>query len=43
MQFTQKDQDAVNAIRALSIDMITHANSGHPGFPLDAAPMMYLL
>ncbi|AUI72089.1 transketolase [Companilactobacillus alimentarius] len=43
MKFTQKDQDAVNAIRALSVDMITNAHSGHPGFPLDAAPMMYLL
>lgn len=43
MSFNDKDQAAVNAIRALSIDMIQHANSGHPGFPLDAAPMMYLL
>lgn len=43
MKFTEKDTVAVNAIRALSIDMIQHANSGHPGFPLGAAPMMYLL
>lgn len=42
MKFDQIDQDAVNAIRALSIDMIQHAHSGHPGMPLDAAPMLYV-
>ncbi len=34
---------SVNAIRALSIDMIENAKSGHPGLPLDAAPMGYVL
>src|ERR687886_16955 len=29
------DQLAVNAIRALSIDAVQQANSGHPGLPLD--------
>src|ERR671932_1577739 len=37
------DQLAVNAIRALSIDAVQQANSGHPGLPLDAAPMAYVL
>jgi transketolase len=37
------DQLAVNTIRTLSIDAVQNANSGHPGLPLDAAPMAYLL
>ncbi|GAB6093107.1 transketolase [Furfurilactobacillus curtus] len=43
MTFTDSDQDAVNAIRFLSVDMIEKANSGHPGLPIDAAPMAYVL
>ncbi|HAT54316.1 MAG TPA: transketolase [Lactobacillus sp.] len=43
MSFTQQDTDAVNAIRFLSVDMIQKANSGHPGLPIDAAPMAYVL
>ncbi|OLQ39394.1 transketolase [Oenococcus oeni] len=39
----QDEQQAVNAIRFLSLDMIQKANSGHPGLPLDAAPMAYTL
>ena len=34
---------AVNTIRALSVDAIEKANSGHPGLPLGAAPMTYSL
>ena len=34
---------AVNTIRTLSIDAIEHANSGHPGLPMGAAPMGYAL
>src|SRR5260370_6276455 len=37
------DQLAVNTIRTLSIDAVQKANSGHPGLPLDAAPMAYAL
>jgi transketolase len=37
------DQLCVNTIRALAIDMVQKANSGHPGLPLDAAPLGYTL
>lgn len=41
----EKEVDTINAnaIRALAIDMITHANSGHPGLPLSAADIAYVL
>jgi transketolase len=41
--FDKLDKLSVNAIRALSIDCIEHAKSGHPGMPLGAAPMAYVL
>ena len=37
------DQQSVNTIRLLSVDMVQAANSGHPGLPLGAAPMAYVL
>jgi transketolase len=33
----------VNTIRTLAIDTVQKANSGHPGLPLGAAPMAYVL
>ena len=41
--FNEKDQLAIDTIRALSIDVIEEANSGHPGLPMGAAPMAYTL
>ena len=37
------DNLTINAIRILSVEMIDKAKSGHPGLPLDAAPMTYTL
>ena len=39
----QLDQLAINTIRFLSVDAIEKAESGHPGLPLGAAPMAYVL
>ena len=43
MSFDKTDELVVNTIRALSIDAIEKANSGHPGLPMGAAPMAYSL
>jgi len=37
------DQLCVNTLRFLAIDAVQKANSGHPGMPMGAAPMAYLL
>jgi transketolase len=37
------DQLCVNTLRALSIDAVLNANSGHPGLPLGAAPAAWAL
>lgn len=42
-QETGLDQLCINTIRFLSADAVQKANSGHPGLPLDAAPMAYVL
>lgn len=41
--FDKIDELGVNSIRALSIDAVEKANSGHPGLPMGAAPMVYAL
>jgi transketolase len=37
------DQLCINTIRFLSIDAVQKADSGHPGMPMGAAPMAYIL
>ncbi|MFZ6773895.1 transketolase [Undibacterium sp. SXout7W] len=37
------DEVCINTLRALSIDMVQKANSGHPGTPMGAAPTVYCL
>src|SRR5579885_971842 len=36
-------QLCINAIRVLAMDAVQQANSGHPGLPMGAAPMAYVL
>jgi transketolase len=43
MRTSGLDQTCVNTIRFLSVDMVQHASSGHPGLPMGAAPMAYVL
>ncbi|HEX8493889.1 MAG TPA: transketolase [Pyrinomonadaceae bacterium] len=39
----ERDQLCINTIRALAIDAVQKAESGHPGLPLGCAPMAYVL
>ncbi|MDB4954063.1 MAG: Transketolase [Myxococcales bacterium] len=43
MNQRELDQLSINTIRFLAVDAVQKANSGHPGMPLDAAPMAYVL
>jgi transketolase len=43
MNQDELDQLCINTIRFLAVDMVENASSGHPGMPLDAAPMAYVL
>jgi transketolase len=40
---TELDKLCINTIRTLSLDAVQRAESGHPGLPLGAAPMAYVL
>jgi transketolase len=37
------DETCINTIRFLAVDAVEKAKSGHPGMPLGAAPMAYVL
>lgn len=37
------EEKAINTIRFLAMDAVEKANSGHPGMPMGAAPMAYVL
>jgi transketolase len=41
--YTELDQLCINTIRTLSLDAVQKAQSGHPGLPLGAASMAYVL
>ena len=43
MSTSQLDQLCINTIRTLSIDGVQKGKSGHPGMPMGAAPMAYVL
>ena len=40
---TNSDSLSVNVIRGLCMDMVQRADSGHPGTPMDIAPLAYTL
>jgi transketolase len=42
-QSSDIEQLTINTLRFLSTDMVQKANSGHPGLPLGAAPMAYVV
>ncbi|MBI2963322.1 MAG: transketolase [Deltaproteobacteria bacterium] len=43
MPASKLDTLSINTIRFLSVDAVQKANSGHPGLPMGAAPMAYVL
>ena len=43
MDTTVNHERNINTIRLLAVDAVEQAKSGHPGLPLDAAPMAYTL
>ena len=43
MSVNDLEQRCVNTIRMLAVDAVQQANSGHPGLPMEAAPIAYVL
>ena len=43
MNTVEIDRLCINTIRFLAVDAVQKANSGHPGAPMGAAPMAYVL
>src|SRR6476646_9047859 len=43
MDDAELDRLCIDTIRFLAVDAVENARSGHPGLPLGAAPMAYLL
>ena len=43
IQPTELDERTINTIRFLAVDAVEKAGSGHPGMPMGAAPMAYVL
>ncbi|MDR0548440.1 MAG: transketolase [Deltaproteobacteria bacterium] len=41
--YNRKDRASVNTLRLLAVDMVETAKSGHPGLPLGASPLLYVL
>ena len=41
--FAELDALCVDTLRMLAVDMVEQADSGHPGMPMGAAPMAYVL
>ena len=43
MTAIQLEETCINTIRMLAVDAVERASSGHPGMPMGAAPMAYVL
>ena len=43
MAYTKLDDLCINTVRFLAVDTVQQANSGHPGAPMGAAPLAYVL
>jgi transketolase len=43
MAISDLDRLCINTIRFLSVDAVEKARSGHPGMPLGAAPIAFIL
>ena len=43
MTITSTEELSINTMRFLAVDAVQRANSGHPGTPMGAAPMAYVL